>query len=118
VNVKPFYPRQGKNVGIRTSTKPLSIVARRPLSELGLGARHRVSEAIRKLARSASFEVAHFDRICPEGAKQYSPGQSEVALRHERRPGKQKAQQKQALKGRNKNLLEILCRPFRAWFFC
>jgi hypothetical protein len=41
-------------------------------------------------AQSVRFEVAHFDRICPEGAKQNSPGQSEVALRHERRPGKQK----------------------------
>ena len=43
-----------------------------------------------------------FEQICPEGAQQNSPGQSEVAFRHERRPGKGNTDEYKALKGRNK----------------
>jgi hypothetical protein len=45
-----------------------------------------------------------FAKTCPEGAKHISPGQSEVALRHKRRPGKEERQNTKALKGRNNNI--------------
>jgi hypothetical protein len=53
------------------------------------------------ITRSMIFEVARIGGIRPEGAKQISPGQSEVALRHKRRPGTEKPGSSEALKGRN-----------------
>jgi hypothetical protein len=62
-----------------------------------------------------AFSVGRFGPICPEGAKQNSPGQSEVAVRHERRPGKVKPANIEALKGRNK--LESCFAPSGLWSF-
>ncbi len=50
---------------------------------------------------SVSFEVAPLSQTRPEGAQQNSPEQSDVALRHERRPGNENPKNAKALKGRN-----------------
>jgi hypothetical protein len=69
------------------------------------------ARAVRFSLSLAHFEVARIGSVCPEGAKHKSPGQSEVALRHERRPGKRNTDNPKALKGRN----NLFVSPFQGF---